>query len=369
METRPYGGGFTNFVGIKCGWCKVEEWQPARNGGWAMRVFRTRGWKVANKDAQHRCPTCFGRVINARRTPDNPAIPKEIGKVLKTKILEAHVRDELLGTSVLTPQGINAMPRPSDERPPEAKALDGIHPVPPMPPPAPAPLSEPPVRGKKPTPGVTMFTRRDNAARSGAACTGSRDGIEFFTVQIGDGWTWKHARDTSPTERAQWWEGRKLGPRYDTPEERRANARPPQPEKEPTMPTPPTLTVVPTEPPKDPMTSTATSADIRQPTRDERSAIHDELTKLYDTVDQRYSGNESDKTLAERLDVPRAWVSDLRTMFFGDYDRNAASEKKQLAVTEALALATAASKRLLEMASEAETIERGLAAALKKLEG
>lgn len=388
METRPYGGGFTNFVGIKCGWCKVEEWRPSKNGGWAMRVFRATGWKVGNKDHQHRCPSCFGRVINARRTPDNPAIPKEIGKVLKTKILEAHVKDGLLGTSVLTPKGIHAMPLgPDDGRPLEARAIDGIHPVQPEPEPAPAPVPEPaaappkPVRGTPSTPGVTMFTRRDNAARAATNATGSRDGIEFYTLPLYDGWMWKHARDVTPAEKALWWEGRKLGPRYHTAEERTAAKRPPQtqPEKETPM-TKPSAVVTPIRkdpmPTPDPLATTTpkivaavAAEEPRKPTRDERAAIHDDLTKLYDTVDQRYSANESDKTVAERLNVPRAWVTDVRVGFFGDHDRNANTEKRVKDVTQQIKLMEFASTRFLELAAEAETLLKQLVDARKTLEG
>jgi hypothetical protein len=117
------------------------------------------------------------------------------------------------------------------------------------------------------------------------------------------------------------------------------------------------------------MTQTTAITPDRQPTRDERSSIHDELTKTYDIVQQRYAGNDSDANVAGRLDLPRAWVTDLRTMFFGDHDRNQQTEVKKKGMEELVKVAQAAGTRLIEMAAEAETIEQRLKAALKKLEG
>lgn len=297
--------------------------------------------------------------------------------MLKKTIVEAHVRDALLGSSVLTPKGANAMPRMADDdtRSPEARAVAAIRPVPPTPPPAPAPVPEPaavhpkPIRGRPSKPGVTQFTRRDNAARSGTDNTGSVDGVDFYTLPLGEGWTWKHAADVTDEEKIVWRQSRKHGPVVkQASRARMAALQPPQPQEEPTV------TVVPITR-KDPMPTPAPEivapmADpARQPTRDERQLIHDELTKHYNIVDQRYDGQDSDTNVGGRLNLPRAWVTSVREMFFGEYDRNQTSEKRKAAMSEAIALAGAATKRLLEMAAEAETIEANLVAALNKLEG
>jgi hypothetical protein len=105
------------------------------------------------------------------------------------------------------------------------------------------------------------------------------------------------------------------------------------------------------------------------PTRDQRGLIHDELTKVYDLVGQRYAGSDSDKTVGERLDLPRAWVSDIRAMFFGDHDRNQQSEKQKLKLDAAIDMAKAATQHLMNMAAEAEAIEKSLTEARKLLEG
>ena len=69
----------------------------------------------------------------------------------------------------------------------------------------------------------------------------------------------------------------------------------PQPEKPP-------LTVV--EPP-------------REPTRDQKRAIMEEISGSYDTKKQGYIGSISDHSIAHKLAVPRAWVAEIRDEFFG----------------------------------------------------
>jgi hypothetical protein len=407
MESRPYGGSRTNFVQIVCGWCGYEAWFPAKNGGWAMRIFRAHGWKVGSKDAQHRCPKCFGRAIaGGRRSPDNPVIPKELGTALKTAMKETHVRDALLGTSSLNTMP-EALPPPGLELSDKAKAMlrekpakdplyvaDLIVPAtaeePPAPVPEPASGYLKPVRGQQSVPGRTVWPHRPNAASSGVRQTRSVDGLGFFTVPAPGGWTWKKAPDVTPEEKAAWLESRHYGPR---PSQRADGSKPdmgatitaqvPRPDGTISIVTvplrdavniteeePPMTTVTPIR--KDVMPTQAAPTPTvdapRSPTRDERALIHDALTTGYDSVDQRYLKDGSDKALAAKLDVPRAWVTDIRVAFFGDYDRNAESEKQKLKLDDAITLAKAATTRLLEMAGEAETLEQRLVAARKLLE-
>jgi len=126
---------------------------------------------------------------------------------------------------------------------------------------------------------------------------------------------------------------------------------------------------------EDPMPQHPTVAPVatlpsgREPTRDERNTIHEALTTAYDIVAEAYMGGGSDRTLAEKLNVPRIWVRDMRVQFFGDHDRNAMTEVRKKDLDEAISLAKAATSRLLEMAGEAETLEQSLVLARKKLEG
>ena len=360
LEGRRYGSGHATYAQIVCGYCDHTEWHIARDSGVAIRVFRSAGWKVGNKDKQHRCPTCFSKIKTARRAPDNPAIPKEIGKKLKEKIVSAHSKDALMGGSFLQPGGIVDMPRgPDDTRPAVAKAIDAI-----TPPPKTRVIDVvilPAIRGTPAVPGKTHYERRSAAAAAGTRATGSIDGLAFFTVPLGKGWTWKLAVNTTEAERTHWRSARKYGPRPI----KRTGGSPLGPK-----PTTELHGAIPAraEPTKDPMNTTA-PIEKAQPTRDERSAIHDELTKTYDHVDQRYGGHDSDATVAGRLNVPRAWVSDVRTMFFGDYDRNQQTEVRKKELDEAIALAKSASLQLMNMAATAETLQADLIAARKKLGG
>lgn len=63
----------------------------------------------------------------------------------------------------------------------------------------------------------------------------------------------------------------------------------------------------------------------REPTREDRRRIVDELSAHWDAKHERYCGAMSDSHLAEALKVPRKWVTDIRVEFFGDDDRNEAT--------------------------------------------
>jgi hypothetical protein len=375
LAGRRYGSGHRTYAKIVCGYCDHAEWHVAKDSGVAIRVFRSAGWKVGNKPNQHRCPLCFTKARASRRTPDNPAIPKEIGKKLKEKMLTDHLRDKLLRGSVLHPEGPHAMPSPkhdrTDEAPPIVTGDEQIVII----------MTEPPlkpVRGTPSTPGRTKFENRKAAAAAGVRATGSVDGMAFFTVPLGDGWTWKLHVNTTEAERTHWREARKYGPR---PVARRADSKlgpkPQYPQYEQAAPVPtkdlhgvanpPTEPTPEPEAQKDPMTPTPIITADRQPTRDERSLIHDELTKNYNIVEQRYDKDGSDAAVASRLDLPRAWVTDLRTMFFGDHDRNQISEKRLTELNGLIAVAESATRRLLDMSVEAEKLAADLKAARAKL--
>ena len=364
LEGRRYGDGHATYAQIVCGYCEHTEWHIARDSGVAVRVFRSKGWKVGNKENQHRCPLCFARAKAATRQPDNPAIPREVGKAIKEQIM-AHNKEELMGSSILVPKGVHAMPHPEKDQTADAPPIVD----PDDPPPRSVVVIIKPVRGTQSVPGRTVFKDRHAAAAAGSRATGSVDGIAFFTMKLGDGWTYKLAINTTEAERTHWRSTRKLGPRVMPRGKTSRLPNPPTTKEETPMPTP-TLTVVATEPTKDPMASIPQPQhDPRQPTRDERSTIHDALTKDYDIVQQRYSGAESDQSVATRLNVPRAWVTDLRTMFFGDHDRNSQTDLKIKELDAAYSQALAAATRLMEMATEAETLAASLRLARQKLGG
>lgn len=95
----------------------------------------------------------------------------------------------------------------------------------------------------------------------------------------------------------------------------------PQPCTEEDVMTPPKLTVV--EP------TTAPRADdpaLRQPTVVQNRAIRDALDIHYDEERQTYKGEMTDRQLAEQLNVPAAWVGQIRGQLYGP-DRNEADDK------------------------------------------
>lgn len=99
--------------------------------------------------------------------------------------------------------------------------------------------------------------------------------------------------------------------------------------------------------PKDPiMVSTAQAAarpgvaagvvadPPRQPTPKDINRIQTELQERYDSDAERYRGADSDRVVAERLDVPRAWVSAERARAYGpdrcEADQHDLSELQQI---------------------------------------
>ena len=71
----------------------------------------------------------------------------------------------------------------------------------------------------------------------------------------------------------------------------------------------------------------------RAPTREQKRRIHQEIEGNWDERAGRYIGSASDQSIADELHVPRAWVVDIRSDFFGDSGENAdiAAFKAELA--------------------------------------
>ena len=66
----------------------------------------------------------------------------------------------------------------------------------------------------------------------------------------------------------------------------------------------------------------------RQPTREDRRLIVDELDRTYDLTNMRYPGKLDDAALAARLDVPRAWVAELREQLYGPEANEAQAQRE-----------------------------------------
>ena len=65
------------------------------------------------------------------------------------------------------------------------------------------------------------------------------------------------------------------------------------------------------------LSSPSNTAQVREPTRDQRRRVLEALDEVYPKAEQGYSGGMSDELLSRRLDVPRAWVSKLREELYG----------------------------------------------------
>lgn len=70
----------------------------------------------------------------------------------------------------------------------------------------------------------------------------------------------------------------------------------------------------------------APASDVRQPTREDRRKIVDFLDSNYDLDKGCYIGDLTDAAVAERLNLPRAWVSEERERMYGP-EANQAGEK------------------------------------------
>lgn len=107
--------------------------------------------------------------------------------------------------------------------------------------------------------------------------------------------------------------------------------------------------------------------EIRQMTRDDRRRINDCIGDLYNVLTERWVSDWSDRKMAESMDVPRAWVTEVREQLYGPHDRNEAAEKHASQLDDAIAAAEAAATRLMAMAGEAEDMMLDLKKARAKL--
>jgi hypothetical protein len=72
----------------------------------------------------------------------------------------------------------------------------------------------------------------------------------------------------------------------------------------------------------------------KAPTINDRRRIMDALEAHYDTDAGRYSKAFTDDALAATLDVPRAWVAEIRLAFFGEGAGNEAATLRDAAIAE-----------------------------------
>lgn len=228
-----------------------------------------------------------------------------------------------------------------------------------------------PLPGNKHTTGLAMTCRKCgfeesiiNVSQSGGALMPPEIAVKKFKAK---GWEVRGAKTTCPT--------------CLTPNQRQARLRLVEP--------PPALPVLealkpPSEPPMDLSFATvkqteneepimAEPAHIRdiEPDKAAKRRIHAEIAGNWDERNGRYIGSASDQYIAEALKVPRAWVAEIRSDFFGEDGLNddAVQLKAQLdvAIAEVQVYATDA-LNLAEKYDKVLTDLKGIRARLERVE-
>lgn len=119
--------------------------------------------------------------------------------------------------------------------------------------------------------------------------------------------------------------------------------------------------------PKEPI-MTATNAHVadalgvaaeapREPTREDKRKIVDRLDRVYAVGEDRYTKNHSDETVAKFLDVPPAWVAQLRDDLYGP-DVNEVATQRAAAIDKVEADAQAIEDRILKLSDDVDALKR-----------
>lgn len=112
------------------------------------------------------------------------------------------------------------------------------------------------------------------------------------------------------------------------------------------------------------------SAKPREMTRDHKRAINEALHDKYISDDVGYSGSESDESVAEALNVPVAWIREIRIDMHGDNagceDDASAINDAKAALAEAKTIENETWKKLQVMTDRLARIERAIEAIQNK---
>lgn len=104
----------------------------------------------------------------------------------------------------------------------------------------------------------------------------------------------------------------------------------------------------------------------RKPLPSDNRRILSALEEHYDADNRRYLANFSDESVAQKLNVPRAWIAAVREQFDFGPDRNVEGDALARKLRAALSEAEGVRDRLLAMAADADTLVANLT---KKLGG
>lgn len=415
--TEGAPGGRRTFATITCRTCGKTDDTPLKdkNAGWARRVFKSRGWSVADRPGRHQCPTC----AQGPRGLGGKSVREAILKV-NTEAIPSYKRQDLFGASSLDRAGTGSLTGPNGapalqeidpdllktdrmaealshlghvtvhveapsvpepeqpstpkrqprgkgprEVPFKASGRPGSLPVSPKPadlpefliPPLPAKQYKRKLRGYR-YPGDAAYTAR--AYMKACGVSDPQVGRDFIVWAADGEIGWAPAPRSLPARKAAL-------------EHVLADAQPLLAEG--TIPAPtPTVAVEPT--PEEPMTQpTIAVVPPPQPTRDKLLAIHEKLNAVYLTEgDGRYTGMWSDTKVAAELDVPPAWVAAERGRVYGtgtgNESDNIALDKWRRDMTNRMAKATArqakAIEELLAVNTEIEAIQAAMSTGPKE---
>ncbi len=271
----------------------------------AMKKFRWAGWELGKDRAHDVCPECVTKANEARREKNR----KEFGMehVAPGSLVDGYIHV----ASTLSPE-------PSVQPEPALEFLPG---------------KAPRKRSSKGFMTWGGFNRRFNAQRSvlsQLAFHGRQsaiDGVDYvISLEPGTAqWRWTILSPDQPSK--------------PTPDTSTAAVAAPIPE-------PANMNEAKTEPRAD---------EPRTPTMADRRKVMDTIEASWNADKMCYQGSSTDKSIAERLGVPRKWVSDIRSEWFGA-EANEASSKAIADVTAVIKRAEEMEMLGLKLATDAEAL-------------
>lgn len=104
------------------------------------------------------------------------------------------------------------------------------------------------------------------------------------------------------------------------------------------------------------------------PDRITKRRIHDEIVGNWDEHAGRYMGSATDKTIADVLKVPRAWVAEIRADYFGDDGTNEELVGFKADLERSIAEVTTLSNNALDVASKYDKVAENLKTMRQRLE-
>lgn len=310
MRSFKVGDQFVPHVGVTCCCCGKTHWRKASAKGLGNRIFHNEGWLLGTRRTSDKCPDCRGPKRGAGMTPgEKRKAYLAIDRRDRRRAGEAPVRIEPQQAPVIVNTVMAEKLAPVMEQMKEEKMANAM------------PFRPKGRRGRLQEGGFNWRSDARRAARTGMmklGVTEAKSGVHYQVIEE-EGGTFGWV----PIEVQQKEEGHMAD--------------------------------------GDSGLIEAMAQQPREPTREDNRRILSKLDESYDEKREMYKGDWSDKRVAETLDVPRAWVADIRERVYGP-DRNEAQQAETKELREAIAMAEQAVKTLTDMAINAESLARDLRA-------